>query len=64
MKNKRALVVMAIAILFGLTAVVLASRWLLMQPSTSSGHIVVAATDISLGQRLTPEMIKLATRPV
>ncbi|MDB5746036.1 MAG: Flp pilus assembly protein CpaB [Massilia sp.] len=63
MKNKRALVVMAVAILFGLTAVVLASRWLLMQPSTSSGHIVVAAADISLGQRLTPEMVKLAEWP-
>ncbi|MDB5792786.1 MAG: Flp pilus assembly protein CpaB [Massilia sp.] len=63
MKNKRALVVMAVAILFGLTAVVLASRWLLLQPSTSSGHIVVAAADVSLGQRLTPEMVKLAEWP-
>ncbi|MFC5460245.1 Flp pilus assembly protein CpaB [Massilia niabensis] len=63
MKNKRALVVMAVAILFGLTAVVLASRWLLLQPSTSSGHIAVAAADISLGQRLTPEMVKLAEWP-
>lgn len=63
MKNKRALVVMAVAILFGLTAVVLASRWLLLQPTTSSGHIVVAAADINLGQRLTPEMVKLAEWP-
>jgi len=63
MKNKRALAVMAVAILFGLTAVILASRWLLMQPGASSGHIVVAATDINLGQRLTPEMLKLAEWP-
>ncbi|MFC5477670.1 Flp pilus assembly protein CpaB [Massilia suwonensis] len=63
MKNKRALVVMAVAILFGLTAVILASRWLLMQPTTSAGHIVVAAADINLGQRLTPEMLKLAEWP-
>jgi len=63
MKNKRALAVMAVAILFGLTAVILASRWLLMQPGSNSGHIVVAATDISLGQRLTPEMLKLADWP-
>ena len=63
MKNKRALAVMAVAILFGLTAVVLASRWLLMQPGASSGHIVVAATDINLGQRLTPEMLKLTDWP-
>jgi pilus assembly protein CpaB len=60
MKNKRALVVMAIAILFGLTAVILASRWLLLQPTSSAGHIAVAATDINLGQRLTPA--KLAGR--
>jgi pilus assembly protein CpaB len=63
MKNKRALVVMAVAILFGLTAVVLASRWLLLQPSTSAGHIVVAATDINLGQRLTSDMLKLTDWP-
>lgn len=63
MKNKRALVVMAIAILFGLTAVILASRWLLLQPTASAGHIAVAATDINLGQRLTPEMVKLAEWP-
>jgi len=63
MKNKRALVVMAVAILFGLTAVVLASRWLLLQPTASAGHIVVAASDTSLGQRLTPEMVKLAEWP-
>jgi pilus assembly protein CpaB len=63
MKNKRALVVMAIAILFGLTAVILASRWLLLQPTSGAGHIAVAATDINLGQRLTPEMVKLAEWP-
>lgn len=63
MKNKRALVVMAVAILFGLTAVGLASRWLVMQPSASSGRIVVANGDINLGQRLAPEMLKLAEWP-
>ncbi|QNA90795.1 Flp pilus assembly protein CpaB [Massilia sp. Dwa41.01b] len=63
MKNKRALVVMAVAILFGLTAVVLASRWLLLQPTASAGHIVVAAADTSLGQRLTSDMLKLAEWP-
>lgn len=63
MKNKRALAVMAVAILFGLTAVILASRWLLQQPGSGSGRIVVAATDISLGQRLAPEMLKLVEWP-
>jgi pilus assembly protein CpaB len=63
MKNKRALAMMAIAIVFGLAAVVFASRWLLSQPGSSAGRITVAAVDISLGQRLTPEMFKLADWP-
>jgi pilus assembly protein CpaB len=63
MKNKRAFVVMAIAILFGLAAVVFAARWLLSQPGGANGSIVVAKADISLGQRLTPEMFKLAEWP-
>jgi pilus assembly protein CpaB len=63
MKNKRAYVVMAVAILFGLMAVMFASRWLLKQPTGTSGRIVVAAADISLGQRVTPEMFKLAEWP-
>ena len=64
MKNKRAVIVMALAILFGLAAVVLASRWLLTQPAASAGRIVVAAADINIGQRLTPEMLKLVEWPV
>ncbi len=63
MKNKRAVIVMALAILFGLAAVVLASNWLLRQPSASPSRIVVAATDINIGQRLTPEMLKLVEWP-
>jgi pilus assembly protein CpaB len=63
MKNKRALAMMAVAILFGLAAVVFASRWLLSQPGSAAGRIAVAAVDISLGQRLTPEMFKLADWP-
>src|SRR5690349_20605176 len=63
MKNKRALAMMAVAILFGLAAVGFASRWLLSQPGSAAGRIAVAAVDISLGQRLTPEMFKLADWP-
>jgi pilus assembly protein CpaB len=64
MKNKRAISMMAIAILLGLAAVVLASRWLLSQPGGSSSKIVVAAADVNLGQRLTPEMVRLVEWPV
>jgi len=58
MKNKRALLMMALAVVFGLAAVVLASRWLLRQTPGTSGKIVVAAMDVNLGQRLTSEMLK------
>jgi pilus assembly protein CpaB len=63
MKNKRAIVMMGIAILFGLGAVVLASRWLLRQPTSGADRIVVAAGDVNLGQRLTPDMLKLVEWP-
>lgn len=63
MKNKRALILMAVAILFGLAAVVFASRWLLTQPGGANGRILVADADISLGQRLAPEMFKLTDWP-
>jgi len=64
MKNKRAILIMCIAVLFGLAAVVLASRWLLRQPSGNADRIVVAAADVNLGQRLTPDMLKLSEWPV
>jgi len=63
MKNRRALWMMALAVVFGLAAVALASRWLLGQAPTAANRIVVAATDISLGQRLTPEMMKTLDWP-
>jgi pilus assembly protein CpaB len=63
MKNKRAIVVMAVAIVFGLAAVMLASR-LLRQSAAPADRIVVAASDVNLGQRITPDMLKLAEWPV
>ncbi|MBV7538554.1 Flp pilus assembly protein CpaB [Duganella sp. sic0402] len=58
MKNRRALLMMALAIVFGLAAVALASRWLLRQGPGVANKIVVAATDVSIGQRLAPEMLR------
>ena len=59
MKNTRTLIVLAVAILSGLLAVVLAARWLDRQSNSGITRIAVAATEISLGQRLTPELVKL-----
>jgi pilus assembly protein CpaB len=64
MKNRRALWMMALAVIFGLGAVLMASRWLLRQTPTTANRIVVAAADVSLGQRLTPEMMKSLDWPV
>jgi pilus assembly protein CpaB len=63
MKNQRALIVMGVAVVLALAAVAMAGRWLLSQPSNTAGRIVVAGTDINLGQRLTPEMLKMAEWP-
>ncbi len=63
MKNRRAYSMMALAILLGLAAVAMASRWLLGQTPTHASRIVVATGDISLGQRLAPEMVKLSDWP-
>ena len=64
MKNRRALLMLGVAVLLGLAAVLLASRWLLKQTPGAAGRIVVAATDVGPGQRLTPDMVKLVDWPV
>jgi len=63
MKNKRALVMLAVAILFGIAAVALAWIWLEGQASTKQNRVVVTTTDVNRGQRLQPEMLKLVDRP-
>ena len=63
MKNKRAIWMMVVAILLGAGAVMVASRWLLQQPGTRTTQIVLAATDVSLGQRLAPDMLKMTDWP-
>jgi pilus assembly protein CpaB len=63
MKNGRAFLIMALAVLLGLGAVALASRWLLRQGPASAGKVVVAAADVNLGQRLVPDMLKLSDWP-
>ena len=63
MKNKRAIVMLAVAVLFGVAAVALAWKWLQGQASAQSNRVVVATTDVHRGQRLTPEMLRLVERP-
>jgi pilus assembly protein CpaB len=56
MKNKRAVIMMALAVVLGLLAVALAERWLLSAQVPAAGRIVVAKSDIDIGQRLTPAL--------
>ncbi|CUI06585.1 Flp pilus assembly protein CpaB [Massilia sp. P8910] len=63
MKNKRALLTMGVAVLLGIGAVILASLWLLGQPGNAASRIVVATGDISRGQRISPDMLRLVDWP-
>ena len=63
MKNRRAYMMMAFAIVLGLAAVALASRWLLQQAPSVAARIVVATADVGIGQRLGPETVRLAEWP-
>ena len=63
MKNLRILFMLLIATVAGLSAVVFASRWLLQQSASGVTKVAVAATDINLGQRLSPEFVKLVDWP-
>jgi pilus assembly protein CpaB len=57
MKNKRALVMLVIAVLLGVVAVTMASQWLGRQSDIATNRVVVAARDIELGSPLTPDML-------
>jgi pilus assembly protein CpaB len=63
MKNKRAFVMLAVAILFGIGAVALAWKWLQGQAAANTNRVVVATTEVNRGQRLSPEMLRLVERP-
>ena len=59
----RALLMLLIAIVAGLAAVLMAARWM-QQQGGERGRIAVAASDVELGARLTPEMIRMVDWPL
>ncbi len=63
MKNTRALIVLAVALLAGVGAVLLAFRWLSNQSSSNVSRVAVAAVEINLGQRIASDMVKLVDWP-
>lgn len=63
MRNTRAVLMILVALVAGLGAVFFASRWLVEKSASGVGKIAVVATDVNLGQRLAPEMIRLVDWP-
>jgi pilus assembly protein CpaB len=51
------------AVIAGLAAVVIGARWLSQQATGASNKLVVAGSDIDLGSRLTPAMLKAVEWP-
>ncbi|WP_136419825.1 Flp pilus assembly protein CpaB [Herbaspirillum sp. ST 5-3] len=63
MKNTRAIIMIGVSILAAIAAVLFASQWISEKAGLSTNKVVVAATDINLGTRLTPDMIRLVDWP-
>ena len=63
MRNTRALIMMIAAVIAGLGAVIIGARWLSQQATGSANRLVVAGSDIDLGSRLTPAMLKAVEWP-
>jgi pilus assembly protein CpaB len=63
MRNTRALIMIIAAVIAGLGAVVIGARWLSQQATGSANKLVVAVSDIDLGSRLTPAMLKAVDWP-
>lgn len=63
MRTTRTWVMLGVAVLAGLLAVLLASKWLNQKSGSGVDKVAVAATDISLGQRLTPELVQMVDWP-
>lgn len=63
MRTTRTWLMLSVALIAGLIAVLLASQWLDAKSGSGMTKVAVAATDISLGQRLTPELVQLVDWP-
>lgn len=62
MRSSKGLLMLLIAGLAGLGAVVFATRWVQAQ-AAGDGKIAVAGTDLELGSRLSPEMLRMVDWP-
>jgi pilus assembly protein CpaB len=63
MKNTRGIVMLVLALVLAGGAVVAAAKWINARASGSTSKVAVALVDISLGSRLTPEMVRMVDWP-
>src|SRR4051794_30126349 len=63
MRNKKAVAMIAVSAVMGLTAVIIAAQWLGKQASLATNSVVVAARDIQLGSPLSTDMLKTIEWP-
>ena len=63
MKNSRAFVMLAVAMLAGLAAVVFASRWLVQTSSGAVTQVAVATDDLNLGEPISGAMVHTVNWP-
>lgn len=58
MQSKRALIMLALSVLAGLAAVILAARWMGQQTAGEKSSVLVATRDLELGQAITAQMLQ------
>jgi pilus assembly protein CpaB len=63
MRNTRAVLMIAISVLMGLAAVIVAARWLSQQANLATHKVVVATRDIQLGSPLSADMMRSVDWP-
>ncbi len=63
MKNLKGLLLIGLALLTGLAAAAYATGWVAKRAGVSANKVVIAAVDIELGSRITPEMVTVADWP-
>lgn len=63
MRNTRGLLMIVLAVVAGLAAMTLATRWLSMQSTIATNQVAVAAADISVGQPIGPDQIRIVEWP-
>jgi pilus assembly protein CpaB len=63
MRNPKAVVMLVLSVIIGLGATIVAAGWISQQGQVASAKVVVAAGDIQLGSRLSPQMLKTVDWP-